>query len=179
MKINFFFVFNFIGLQLVWAACAYGAVEQDASLGVIAAIIYLALHFSFSPHASVDFIILVGVTSIGLLLDSLNQTFEVVSFYASNASFLAIPYWLLTLWMVFAVSLPHSLYWLHRKPLIAMLAGAFGSISSYYAGSRFDALSFAEPLWQSLLVFSLEWALLLPLSYYFIKRLKDSNTSRS
>ena len=174
MRPSFFFALNFIGLQAVWAACAYGAVEQNAMIGVIAAIIYLALHFSFSPQAYIDFLVLIGISSVGLLIDSMNQTLGVASFYASNESFLAIPYWLLTLWMVFAVSLPHSLYWLRHKPLIAMLAGAIGSASSYFAGSRFDALSFAEPLWQSLLVFSLEWALLLPISYYAIKRLKNS-----
>lgn len=174
MRPSFFFALNFIGLQAVWAACAYGAVEQNAMIGVIAAISYLAVHFSLSPQPYIDSLVLIGISSVGLLLDSINQSLGVVSFYASNESFLAIPYWLLTLWMVFAVSLPHSLYWLHRKPLIAVLAGAIGGTSSYFAGSRFDALSFAEPLWQSLLVFSFEWGLLLPLSYYAIKRLKDS-----
>jgi len=172
MKPIVFLALNFIGLQVVWAACAYGAVEQATLAGVLAALTYLALHFSLSSQAYIDGLVLIVISVIGLLLDSTNQALGIVSFYGSNESILPIPYWLFTLWMVFAVSLPHSLYWLHRRPFIAPLAGGIGGGSSYFAGSRFDALSFAEPVWQSVLVYSLEWSLLLPVSYYLIKRLK-------
>ena len=55
------------------------------------------------------------------------------------------PYWMLSLWIVFATTLNHSLRWLMNRPVAAALAGAIGGPLAYLAGAKLGALSIVTP----------------------------------
>jgi hypothetical protein len=70
------------------------------------------------------------------------------------------PLWLVSLWVLFATTLNHSLRWFQRHLWLAVLAGGIAGPLSYLAGDRLGALQVSIPL---LPVLSLTWALALPL----------------
>ncbi len=74
-----------------------------------------------------------------------------------------LPIWLPTLWLAFALVLPHLNEFLQRLPVYAWsVLGAIGGIVSYQAGAALGAVTLGQPLWLSSMVLALVWALLLP-----------------
>lgn len=159
-----FLVFNFLGLQLTWAACAYGATHAFPLLGFYVGIIYVALHFIFSQQRSADFFIMLIVSILGIIIDALNSIFNIVAFSSYVLPIINIPPWLITLWLVFALVLPHSLFWLAKYRLISIIAGAIGGALSYWTGHKLGAIIFPSEL-ISTLVYALEWALIVPVAF--------------
>ena len=52
---------------------------------------------------------------------------------------------MVSLWIVFATTLNHSLRWLMRRPVAAALAGAAGGPLAYLAGAKLGALTLTTP----------------------------------
>lgn len=168
---NLFIIFNFLGLQITWAACAYGAIHQRAMPGVIAAMVYIVIHFIFTPKLKEDIYILLAIATLGIILDHLNTVFKLISFLNAAAMPTVIPYWLMALWCVFALTLPHSLYWLGKNKTLAVLLGGSGGGFSYWLGHHLGAIQLLEPLYLSVTVYFIEWAIIVPLGFYLINRI--------
>jgi hypothetical protein len=160
-----FFIFNILGLQITWAACAYGATHSQPHLGLVIAIIYITLHMLFTQSRKQDLLILLCVGIIGISLDHINTYLGFVSFNESNIIHSFIPLWLMSLWLVFSLTLPHSLDWLGKKPWLAFLLGGFGGSSSYWLGHKLGAITLSEPLAVSISIYFLQWAILLLIAY--------------
>jgi hypothetical protein len=171
----FFILFNFIGFQLVWAACAYGSINHAPLLGVISGFIYILIHFSFTPTRLLDAKVMLAVATSGIILDTLNLHFSLISFISGNDM---LPYWLITLWLSFSLILPHSLYWLSRYPLLAVILGGIGGSGSYFIGHQLGAISLSVPLYPSLIAYSIQWAILVPAAFWLITYLKNANGQR-
>lgn len=95
---------------------------------------------------------------IGIAVDQLLISTSVLSVGQS-----IIPVWLVLLWVVFCLSLNHSLRWLvvMNKGLVSLIGASFGSLS-YIAAWRLGALS--TPLtWQAFWLLEMAiWAVLMP-----------------
>lgn len=76
-----------------------------------------------------------------------------------------LPLWLMCLWVLVALTLCHSLRFLHARPTLAALTGVVAAPWSYWAGSKLSHNEF-EHLSNSLLGIGLAWGLLLPASLY-------------
>ncbi|MEM8843856.1 MAG: DUF2878 domain-containing protein [Pseudomonadota bacterium] len=169
-KQTLFILYNFIGFQAVWAACAYGSINGSPLLGVYAAAVYILIHFVFSKSKTLDLIVMLSVAIVGILLDSLNAYIGIITFnHESNL----LPLWLMTLWLCFALILPHSLFWLNKYPLIAVFLGGIGGSGSYFIGHQLGAISLSDSLLTSLSVYFIEWAIIIPVAFWLIKRVKD------
>ncbi|MEM7304533.1 MAG: DUF2878 domain-containing protein [Pseudomonadota bacterium] len=171
-----FILFNFIGFQIVWAACAYGAINQLPFLGVVVGIIYILIHFIFSPSKQLDLIIMFVVAITGIILDTANLYIGLLSFgYDTNM----LPFWLAILWFSFSLILPHSLYWLSKFPLLAVIFGGLGGAGTYYIGHQLGAISLSTPLYPSLIAYCLEWAIIVPAALWLISMLNKSLEGKS
>lgn len=73
------------------------------------------------------------------------------------------PLWILCLWGAFAQTLLHSMAWMVKRPLMAVLFAGFGSVGSLYAGLRLGAASFDGDLPVLLASYGLCWAVTTPL----------------
>lgn len=174
-----FLIFNLLGLQFTWAACAYGATHNWPLLGVYVGIGYIFLHFIFVEEHLRDLKIILVVGIVGITLDILNTHFNVVSFASSDLSTFIIPYWLIILWLVFALMIPHSLYWLKSNMAVATIAGAVGGSLSYLLGHNLGAITLAEPTIVSYIVYFVEWGVLFPLSLLFVQYLSHINVTNN
>ena len=171
-----FILFNFIGFQAVWAACAYGATNQIPSAGVIAGIIYILIHFTFTPSRLLDVSIMLIVAMTGVILDFINFYFGLISF---NSSSHTLPFWLVILWLSFSLILPHSLRWLGNYPLLASLLGGTGGSLSYVIGHQLGAITLSTPLYPSVIVYFLEWAVIVPVALWLISYIEKLLLAKS
>ena len=87
------------------------------------------------------------------------------------------PVWMVALWTSFALSLNHSLSFLHQRPLLAAALGGIGSPLAYWAAARgWQALTLGDrPLLCIVLVGAL-WTLLMPLFAHLSLRWRRFDT---
>ena len=174
-----FLIFNILGLQITWAACAYGATHDLPMLGVYVGLVYMALHFIFVEERFRDLNVVLLIGALGIILDYINARFGIVSFSPLNTTFLILPYWLITLWLVFSLMIPHSLYWLNKHRKVACIAGAVGGSVSYWMGHKMGALTFSQPNSMSFVIYFIEWGIFFPLSLYIVRLLSRVNLTKS
>ena len=173
-----FLIFNFLGLQFTWAACAYGATHGLPLLGVYVGLFYIFLHFIIVEERLRDLNIVIIVGALGIFLDYFNTRFNIVSFSTYDATVLLIPYWLMVLWLVFSLMIPHSLYWLVKNMKVACIAGAIGGSLSYFMGHNLGALTFSQPVSISFIIYFIEWGIFFPLSLQVVKYLSRTSLVR-
>ncbi len=155
---------NALVFQLVWFMSILW--QQD---GWPLALLLLLGHFYLSPCRRQDFTLMLGVSLVGIILDSSLSAFEVFVF-AEQA---LIPIWLVLIWGHFALCLNHSLAWLRRIPLaLVAVIGAIAGPASYLAGYRLGAVEIPYGSFISGLILAVFWALLLPAFVQFSARLK-------
>jgi hypothetical protein len=159
-----FLIFNILGLQCTWAACAYGATHGMTLLGVYIGLTYICLHFLFIKTRLRDFIIMLIIGALGMAIDSSLALLSITSFPNYENGLIPIPFWLISLWLVFALTVPHSLYWLKNNLLVAVVAGAIGGSFSYFIGHKLGAIQLTDPLIISVGIYFIAWGLIFPLA---------------
>ena len=138
-----FNLWNFVAYQLAWFAVLIGAALGMAWAGAAVAMLVTAVHVTL--HRGPLELQLIGLAlGIGLLVDSTLAITGQVRFASAWPEGFA-PYWMLSLWIVFATTLNHSLRWLMNRPVAAALAGAVGGPLAYLAGAKLGALTIATP----------------------------------
>jgi hypothetical protein len=84
------------------------------------------------------------------------------------SSYLA-PYWIITMWMLFATTLNVSMRWLRGKPRLAALFGLIGGPVTYFAGEELGGIVLLNPIAASLAL-AIGWAIIMPV----LMRLSES-----
>jgi hypothetical protein len=133
----------------------------------------VGLHLFLSSTRSSEAVLLVFVTLVGTVIDSLHAAFGAVSFH--NGAFPWIcPAWMSALWMIFATTLRGALGWMDGRYGLAFLLGALAGPGSYYAGARLGAIGLNEKLAFSLTVLAAVWAVTLPALFWLSRHLSPS-----
>jgi hypothetical protein len=152
---------NFIAFQIGWFACVLGGANGWPWLGVLAAVVVIALHLhqAARPGAELTLIALSGL--LGFVADSLLTGLGLLRFPSGQFHDQLSPYWMVAMWLMFATTLNISLRWLKPHLGLAALLGAVAGPLAYYAGARLGGVSFDDPL-ASLIAVGGAWALALP-----------------
>ena len=167
---------NFFGLQIGWFACALGAANSMPLIGPAVVTIHLAIHFIWSDDRKREAAFLLFTTLLGILIDSAQKAAGFIV-YASAwppVDWLA-PIWIVAMWLLFATTFSTSLSWLQGRYAIASLMGAIFGPLSYVAGERLGAIAFAQPLLQTVFIFGLIWAIVMPALAWFAKQLRRTD----
>ncbi|MEZ8823967.1 DUF2878 domain-containing protein [Vibrio amylolyticus] len=148
-----FWITNLVLFQACWLCAAF---LPSAIAGPLM-VTLCAIHFWLSPTRREDAIIL-ALVPLGLVADAIQLSLGV--FEAGNTFF---PFWLLMMWVMFTISLNHSLKWLsHCPPVALILIGAIGGTASYWGGIKAGVI---EPLLAThmvILSLALVWAIVIP-----------------
>ena len=177
-----FLLFNILGLQLTWVACAYGAINGIHNLGMHVGLTYITLHFLFTKSRLIDLVVLLVIGSLGIIVNSVNAHFGAISFTETSNTYFMIPYWLMTLWFVFSLMIPHSLQWASKYLKFSFLLGAVGGSYSYWLGHKLGALHLSEPLSYSIALYFVEWGLIFTLALAltrFLLKMRNEFLSKS
>jgi hypothetical protein len=154
---------NYLGLQLGWLACAWGAANGRIWLGPLVVSIHLAIHFLWSKSRRRDAVFIAIATLLGLLVDSLQKATGLVV-YAADLPLIPwlAPPWIIAMWTLFGTAISTSLKWLNDRYALAALLGAIFGPLSYRAGGAFGAASFPLGDLLTLGILAAIWAAILP-----------------
>ncbi len=156
-------VANAVIFQVAWLVAVAGAARGIWYAGPLAVGLFAIWQLATAPQPGTDALLIVLAISLGLIADSAFARTELITYTSPLPSTRWAPFWILALWANFALSLNHSLAWLQPKPWLACLFGAMGGPLSYFFAARtWHAVTLAEPLWLTLGVISITWAVVTP-----------------
>ncbi|MEO8224856.1 MAG: DUF2878 domain-containing protein [Gammaproteobacteria bacterium] len=130
---------NFVGFQSVWFLSLFGAGSHRAWLGALALAIFTAWHFTTAAHRRADVFLIVAACIVGFVVDTTFIQAQLLA-YAEPGPFPAVaPYWIIGMWVNFALTLNGSMRWLHGRYWLSAALGAVGGPLAYVAGVRLGA----------------------------------------
>lgn len=161
---------NFVAFQVGWFSAVLGAARDLPWLGplVFLGVVVLHLRQARRPDLEIGLVLSCGV--IGTWFDSLLVMTGWVAYPAGQFSPMMAPYWIITMWMLFATTLNQSLGWLRGRAVLAAVLGAIAGPASYFAGQKLGGIEFREPLY-ALVALGIGWAALLPIVVALAERL--------
>ena len=139
---------NFVVFQAGWWACVLGAAHDMATAGSLFAVVIIAAHIALVAQPLRELRLVAIALLIGVVWDS-------------------------ALLALFAITLNHSLAWLHGRLSVAAVLGAIAGPLAYWGGVQTGAVFFFEPLY-ALLALAAGWAVFTPL----LVRLAQSDSIR-
>ena len=154
---------NAVLFQIGWFACVMGG----SSYWLLLAVAVLLVHLLWISSWAAEGKLLLWITALGIVLDSLLMHVGVFGF--GNESLL-IPLWLIVLWPVLATTLNHCLAWTAQPWWRASLLGATSAPLSYYAGAQLAGVALPYGTATTLLVLALIWAAVFPLLHRLAHR---------
>lgn len=165
---NFRLAINIIAFQIAWAT----AVLLGDIYALAVTCIYLIIHQVFLLKGSREWILIVVIVLLGTLVDTLFTAMGILDF---GKTLIVIPLWLICLWVMFATTLCHSLRWFKNNLLLAAGFAAVAGPFSYFAGARLNDVELGQPLWCSLLILSLWWACVFPVTLKLTRWVENEN----
>jgi hypothetical protein len=112
-----------------------------------------------------------GAMMIGVLGDSLLGAGGAV--IAAPFDDRVAPFWLLSLWALFASTLHTCCRWLLRWVLLGCCCGAIAGPCCYLAAEHLGALRFPAGTTRALCAVALEWSLAMPMLILWTRRIDD------
>ena len=99
--------------------------------------------------------------AIGAVFDSLLVAAGWVEYYSGQFSDVMAPYWIITMWMLFATTLNVSLKWLRGKVKLAMFFGLLGGPLAYLGGEKLGGIDLVNQF-AALAALGIGWAVMMP-----------------
>ena len=168
-----------VAYQAAWFAAVIGAGHGLWWPGVVAALAFVAWRLAVSAHRKVEWRLLATALPVGLALEYAWVRTGLLS-YSAPWPWPQAPAWLISLWLAFALTIVPLLGYLHARPALAAVVGAFGGPLAYLGAARgWDAVLLPTPVWPSLLALAIGWAIALPLLATLAQRWLQTDVLRS
>lgn len=161
---------NILGFKLGWLSSVVGAAGQMPWLGPAVLLAVLAVHLRQAERPDLEIGLVLACGVIGVWFDSFLAATGWVSYPSGQFDPNLAPYWIVTMWMLFATTLNRSMSWLKGRLVLAAAMGAIAGPMSYYAGNRLGGIVFESPL-AATVALSIGWALIMPVVVVLADRL--------
>ena len=161
MNINH--IINFIIFNIVWFASVLGAAHGLAWTGPLALACFAGWQLAVSHDHVGDIRLLGAAALIGWIIDTTYMQTGLLHYAAPVPDMNIAPWWIVSLWLNFALILNHSLRWLQDYPLPAAILGAIGGPLAYYGGVELEAVFLNQPPAMVFPIMAAVWALATPL----------------
>jgi len=155
-----FKIINFLLFQIGWFILILGAAWDKTFIAVLLGLVILAIHISMIDQKINELKLLLIAGVIGFLFDGFIQYYQFIIYNSPGWSFPLTPIWIIMLWMIFAITLNHSLVWLKNRISLSVIFGAIGGPLAYLAGEKLGAIIITQQL--SLVLLSIGWSLITP-----------------
>lgn len=153
---------NFLLFQAGWFATVLGAANGAPWLGPVMVLAIVAIHLRATRRPWGEASLVASAVLLGLVADSLLLATGWIAYPNGGWMPGLAPYWIVSLWALFATTLNVSMRWLSGRTVLAALFGAIGGPLSYLAGARLDAMVFVDTI-AAVTALAVGWALLMPL----------------
>lgn len=148
-------IINFVAFQCCWVALVAGAGQDLRWPGVFCVALFLAWELYVTEHRR-RLAALAGIALLfGIAVDGGYAAFDVMR-YAMPEGPLA-PWWILGLWVAFALTLTSSLGWLRERAVAGALLAGIAAPMSYLTGNKLGAVSFPMSLQATMVITGLTW----------------------
>ena len=156
-------VITVVGFNACWLVCIIGAARGWPWLGPVVILLFAAALLSASREFVGDTILVAAAAVFGYLADSLLVLLGAFRFPEPAAWGAPSTAWMVALWINLAVVTPVAMGWMSGRMIIAGLFGAFGGVTSYYAGMRLGAIEIQNGLVYGLSMVGVAWVISMPL----------------
>ena len=153
---------NFAAFKVGWLSSVVGGAQQLPWLGPMVVMIAILIHLSRAHRPRSELMLIASAGLLGAFFDSALVAAGWVTFPSGMVSELLAPYWIVTMWMLFATTINLSMKWMRGKPLLAAAFGFIGGPLAYYAGHKIGGITFVnEPA--ALAMLAIGWAVMMPI----------------
>tara|TARA_Y100001970_G_C13819870_1_gene644310 strand:+ start:176 stop:697 length:522 start_codon:yes stop_codon:yes gene_type:complete len=171
--IKYIRIYDLIGFKICWIACAFSTTWGTPYLGPLLTLIFILLHLVIVKFNSRDIKIIILALMIGLIIDSLFFQFNLITYQGGVLAQLKLaPFWILSMWAGFSVTLLYSLDSIKNRYFISGLLGFFGGPLSYNAGVQIGSITLNGLL--AYIVLGIVWGIIIPLLFYIINQLESN-----
>ena len=153
---------NFAVFQVAWLSSVIGGAREMPWLGPLAVLVALAVHLRFARKPFEEILLVISCALIGVSFESLLTAAGWVTYKSGQFSDYLAPYWIITMWMLFATTLNVSMRWLRGRPKLAALFGFYGGPAAYLAGQALGGIVLVNQF-AALSALAVGWALMMPL----------------
>ena len=175
-----FRILNMILFYVGWLYIVSTAVTGSPTKGIFAGICIVAFQVIISRYWIRELLMILGVCTIGFLIDSSFAFFGLVTYSSPNAlSSLLCPLWIVSLYALFASTLTSSLSWMKYQPILCMVMGSVGGTLSYFYGFKVHAITSTYPENFALSIIAVVWLIALPLFFGWSRYLDRTLTLSS
>lgn len=156
-------VANALMFQACWLGFVAGAAHGRWWIGFALLLPFALWQLRISRSPRSDLILVVTAALLGFAVDSAFVQGGLMRFSSPVPWPEFAPVWIVGLWMAFALTLNHSLRFLRRRPVLALVLGtAAGPLAYWFAASAWDAVELHRPR-HALAALALAWGVLTPL----------------
>ena len=153
---------NFVVFQVAWLSSVIGGAQQMPWLGPVTVGVALALHFRAARKPFEEVLLVVTCALIGAAFDSFLVAAGWVTYKSGLFSSYLAPYWIITMWMLFATTLNVSMRWLRGRTLLAATFGLFGGPLAYITGEKLGGIELSSPV-EAVIALGVGWAVMMPI----------------
>lgn len=154
---------NLVFFQLVWIVTVLGVNLNRALPGLAILCFFFIVHAVISATVRVDMILAAIAVMMGLVIDTFFIRVGLLSFDMNLPWPGIAPFWILILWVNFALILNNGLRWLQGRYKIAAILGFIGGPLSYLGGVKLGAGELHVAPLTAFLIIGSCWAIVTPL----------------
>ena len=167
-----FKIINFVLFQAAWFVCVLGAAYDRTYFALLIATIILLIHFAMIKKRLLELKLILIAGIIGLFFYGALLNFDLIIYNDPGLPYPLTPIWIVMLWMIFAMTLNHSLAWLSQKIYISIFFGAIGGPLAYVAGEKLGSITLLSN--NSIITLSIGWALITPILIIIANKLNKN-----
>ena len=130
-------------------------------LGPLVVLGALAIHFRAAKRPGEELTLVLCCALIGAVFDSVLVAAGWVRYSSGMLFELAAPYWIVSMWMLFATTLNVSMRWMRQKEWLAALFGLIGGPITYFAGQKLGGIVLVDQF-AALTALGIGWAVMMP-----------------
>jgi hypothetical protein len=171
MKLAFI---NLAVFKAAWTAVVVSAAAGTPVIGVIAVATAVGIHLWYSDNPETEISLLLAAAALGFGWESVLVLVGLVEYSSGNWMPGLAPYWIVSMWVLFATTLNVGMRWLRRSTTIAAVAGAIGGPLAFFAGASIGAVELVSPA-IALIAIGIGWAVMLPLLVKLAVWLEDGH----
>ena len=153
---------NFAIFQVGWLSSVIGGAQGMPWLGPLAAAVAIVVHVNFARRPFEELLLVTFCALIGASFDSMLVAAGWVAYKSGQFSPYLAPYWIITMWMLFATTLNVSMRWLRGRPKLAAFFGFYGGPAAYIAGQALGGIVLVNTF-AALAALAIGWAVIMPL----------------
>ena len=170
MKPKWPLMVNLALFQAGWFACLLLPLVYALLVAVVILLIHFAMLVPRMDWRS-EAVLLMKAVAVGAVLEVAYLLFGILVKVEGG---ILPPLWLLIIWVLFATTFRHGLFWLRDRRLMSALFAALAAPGSYFGGATLnESMDLGEPIIISLLVVAVSWAIVFPLLMAMVEPLKS------